>query len=789
MSTLHLRPSAAPFHFHQVNHAAAPAPRLLNLAVRAALLGLFATPMLPLPAHAQAAEAAVDAKRQAVFPEVLVKATQERVRAGSKTVIGADELSRRGATDMGSIMRYEPLIGAPLEASGAGAIWDGSGNTGYNIRGVEGNRVSLDVDGIALPDAAPKPDANSMNSFGVGRDYFDPETFREVRVNSGTSAAGAGAPGLGGGVSFVTKSPDDYLVEGKDSYVGYKFGRTSIDGADAHTLTGAARFGQLRALALFVHRKGHERGSKGDAPRNPDNWKSDAVLSKWLWDLAAGQKLDLTIDAFKRKNARAFNNKQGASYPEGAQQNSTTKRSRVSLGHYWTAVGVPLFDTLSSRVYVQDAKVDDLTHARYITGKQPYLRDIATSYNNKSYGIGADAVKQVGAAHTLAYGVSLEQTETTRPWREDRTVLATGAHQITPKNRMADMDTTRVLLHLRDDFSFDLAGHKATLTPGLRAEYRKMKPKNLDKYAIAVPNAAKEVKEESDTALTPSVGLSVEVAPGLDAYAQYSRGTRLPTAAERTGTYDSFSYTGSVQGYAVLGNRNLSKETSNAFEIGLKGAPAKGLTFSGALFYTTYNNLIDYALQPDDPVNYPTITRGLYRAQNIGKVRTWGGEVSGRMELGAWAPAMLGFHVDLAAGLTRGSSEDTTTGVRETLASAAPYKASFTFGYEHHPSQLFGADLIVTRAGGKQAPVSVASGFETAHFAVPAYTLVDLSAYWNISKNAKLTLGVFNLGDRKYWDYASSRSLAPDTGPVSHADIERQALAGRNVAVSLSVNY
>jgi hemoglobin/transferrin/lactoferrin receptor protein len=110
----------------------------------------------------------------------------------------------------------------------------GSGNTGYNIRGLEGNRASLDVDGIALPDAAPKPDGTTLNAFGTGRDYFDPETFREVRIDSGTTAASGANPGLGGSVAFITKSPEDYLGVGVDHYVAYN-GRATADRSNAHT--------------------------------------------------------------------------------------------------------------------------------------------------------------------------------------------------------------------------------------------------------------------------------------------------------------------------------------------------------------------------------------------------------------------------------------------------------------------------------------------------------------------------------------------------------------------------
>ncbi|CDG82944.1 TonB-dependent hemoglobin/transferrin/lactoferrin family receptor [Janthinobacterium agaricidamnosum] len=773
MTTVHLQPLVA-------SSFASFIPRRLNLAVKAALLGLFAA---PLPGHAD------EPSKQAVFPEILVQARQDDVRKpGTRTVITSEELERRNVTGLAGLVRYEPLISAPISASGSGSVWDSSGNSGYNIRGIEGNRVSLDIDGISLPDAAPKPDATSLNSFGIGREYFDPETFHEVRIGSGTSPAGAATPGLGGSVAFITKSPEDFLGNGRDSYVSYKLGYTAADRAAANTLTGAARVGNLQALAVLVHRKGSETKSLGDSPLNPDNWSSNAILTKLVWALPGDQKIDFTIDAYERDNKRVYLNKQSAAYPDGASQDSTTRRNRFSLGHTIAVKDVALFDTLTSKIYMQNSRVEDQTTAHYITGRVRYDRLINTGYFNNSYGVTSEAFKQVNAGNALTYGVSAEQTSTRRPWLEDRTVISTGAHQITMKNRMADMDTTKVAVFVRDELGFGLGGYKATLTPGLRAEYRSLKPKNLDQYLIAVPGAAKEIKEESDTYLTPGLGLSVEVAPNLDLYGQYSRGTRLPTAAERTGTYDSFSYTGAGNGYAVLGNPNLQKETSNAFELGLKGTATKGLTFRSALFYTKYNNFIDYQAQPADPVNYPTITFGLFRPENIGNARTWGGEVSARAELGSWSPAMQGWYVDAAAGLTRGSSQDKLTGISTPLASVAPYKGTFSIGYDH-ASQLFGIDLTAVKVGAKQAPDQSVNGVVTPNFAVPGYTLFDLSTYWNVHKNAKLVFGVYNLGNRKYWDYASSRSLVADTGGASHSDIQRQAMAGRNVAASLTVSF
>ena len=785
MTTVLLQRSAAP--------VVSPVPaRRHNLVLRAALLGLFAAPLLPAMAQTAAINAGTAAQEPArlpVFPEIVVNAKQDyERRAGTRTVVTADDLERRNVTDMGGIVRYLPLITAPAAASGSGSVWDGSGNTGYNIRGLEGNRVSLELDGISLPDAAPKPDGNTLNAFATGRDYFDPETFREVRIDSGTTAASGANPGLGGGVAFITKSPEDYLGEGKDHYVAYKYGRATADRSNAHTLTGAARIGaSLQGLAVYVHRDGEQMDSRGTTPPNPDDWHSNALLSKLVWTLPGEQKLDLTVDMFERKNKRDLRSKVSTYYPTGVQQDSTTRRTRVSLGHDVALKDFALFDRLTSKVYLQNANTDDKTQGRYTFGS-PAQRSIETSFKNDSIGVTSEAFKQLNADNALLYGVQLEQLKTRRPWREDRVIVATGQHQVTNKNRMADMDTSKLALYVRDDLSFNLAGKKAVLTPGLRADYRKNEPKNLQSYAIAVPNAAREVRKESDTYFTPSLSLSVEVLPQMNAYATFTRGTRLPTAAERTGTYDSFSYTGAGTGYAVLGNANLRKETSKAYELGLKGDVVKGLSMHASVYQTEYTDMVDYVMQKDDPVNYPTITRGLFRPENIGNARTWGAELTLRAELGAWAPAMQGYHVDLATGVAKGRSFNTQTGESGGLNSVAPAKSALTFGYDH-ANQLFGLALTAVHAGAKQAPENLLIGDAGPLFTVPSYTIFDLSTYWNVHKNAKVVVGVYNLTDRKYWDYAASRSLAAGTTAASRAEIERYAKPGRNVAASLSLNF
>ncbi|MES2161107.1 MAG: TonB-dependent receptor [Pseudomonadota bacterium] len=769
------RHTAAPLFLHAV-----------TLAVQSALLTLLGAALLPV----HAADTA-DAPAATALGEIVVKARRDdsgNTRSGASVVIGAEQIGQNNAIDMANIARYAPLISVPAAVSGSGNIWDGAGNSGFNIRGVEGNRVSLELDGVALPDAAPKPDGTSTNAFGIGRDYFDPETFREVRIGSGSSPAGAGTPGIGGSVSFITKAPEDYLST-RNLYADYKFGYTSDHAQRMHAVTAAAKLGDnLQALIVGVHREGEQGRSKGSAPQNPDDWRSDAVLAKLNWKLARDQQLNFTVDNYKAQHDWVFANKLGASYPDGATQDSRTERTRYSIEHRYTPGSGLLFDTLDTRVYTQNSSVADLTRASYLSGGQPYLRNISTGFYNNSKGLSLDATRQLDPSGMLSYGISYEQQASRRPWLEDRTVIKTGAHQLTMKNRMADMDTDKLAAYVRGEFGFTLLGRQATLTPGLRGEQRKLTPNNLAAYLIAVPGAAREIKEDTDSFFTPSLNLSVELAPGFSAYGQYSRGTRMPTSAERTGTYDSFSYTGAGNGYAVLGNPNLKKETSNAFELGLKGAPRSGVELSASVFYTRYSNLIEYAAQAPDPVNYPTVTFGLFRPENVGKASTWGGEVSSRFVLGQWIEQMKGYSVALAGGVSRGTAENRLSGKKGELSSIQPYKANASFAYDD-PALRGGAAFVLSTVRGKKAGDDIIADAAVARFAVPGSTVMDFTAYWNLGKHAVLNAGVYNLGDKKYWDYASARSLPAATSAVTLADIERNVRPGRNYAVNLKVIY
>lgn len=744
-------------------------PRLLDMTIRAILAGMaVSAPAL----HA-------DEDKTRTLEQVTVIAQQDSNKAGSTKVISTDELNKRGESPtMGNLLRYEPLISAPATSSGGGGnVYDGAGNNGYNIRGVEGNRVALDIDGISLPDAAAMPDATANGRFAMGRDYIDPEMFREVRIESGTTTAGRGAQGLGGSVAFVTKSPEDYVNANKPSHVEFKTGYHSVNESYVNAVTGAIQVGGTQALLAYSHRDGEETQSEGRVAPNGEKWNSDAVLAKLQQQISERQRIGLVLDYFQRETDRQLGNRVTASYPDGANQESTTERTRISLEHRFTPGSGWIFDTLDSRVYLQDASIRDLTLApRYILGGNTFSRRLDTDFTNESTGLTLDATKSIDKRHAIAYGISVDETESDRPWKERRVNLSSGAVTTPSKSRMADSTVLKIGSYFRDDIGFTTAGgRKITLTPGLRAEYQRFNPDEKD-YAVTVPGAAAELESSSDLSVLPSLGLAVELKPGFSAYAQLSRGARVPNASEKTGSFDN-----GASGYAIIGNPDLKKETSTAAEIGLKGTPAQGVSLHTAVFQTKYKNFIDYVNLGADPVLGLAM---LYRPMNIGDVNIWGAELSTRADLGTWLSPIDGSYVALSVGSSRGEAKRRDTGARGDVASVAPARGSLTLGYDA-PSKRFGIAATTTHSKSKQAGPDIIAGVTTTRFDVKSYTIHDLSAYWNVSKKLSASAGLYNIGDKKYWDYASVRGLAA----TDVNNIERQAMPGRAFAVSLNLKF
>ncbi len=771
----------------------APRKQLLVTAIQAVLMG-----MLPVSTWAQQ-ETAEPVRSETTLKQVDVKAEREapHQEPGAVTTISGEELER--AKSLEDVVRYQPSVTAPGVATGASrnkSSFDRGGSTGYNIRGIEGNRVGMDVDGVELPAATGRPYVSRVgnNTFGVGRDFIDPEMYSGVDINLGTTTARRSAGGIGGSVGFRTKAPEDYLKGDRTSYFNGKLSYDSVDRSWNESVTAAARSGDLDGLIAYSRRDGHAAKNNSSTIQSyPNDWHSDALLLKGGIQVDAENRLVVSADIYRRSNQSQFDgwDSTGTSITEKSAQDSATARNMLQLNHQWTpATGV--VDRLDTRLYVQTTETNDVTDTTTLSSG-------ATVHNisgnqTRTWGASTTADKRVGEQR-VSFGANASIEDAERPW------TVTGYMKPQP-----DTTTTRLGAFVQDEVSFYPGGKRLAVIPALRVDRVEIESRNLDQFVSGSLTLADAERiygsPASSTIVSPSLALVYDLTPTFSAYAQYKRSGRAPGAGEIFGSWNMNANYSATQ-YALVGNRNLKQETSNAFDMGLKGSPTPGVQLSASLFYTQFQDFIAYTryTRANNPGMFATIPSNIsiiYQAENRDEATIYGFDLSSRFDHGQWSQAAKGVYSTWALGVSRGTSKSSYLGDQDIpLDSVLPYKAVIGVGYDA-PQKQWGGNLMGTFVASKQATATNRDSYSntgvpitsstTTLYNVPGYAVFDLAGYWQINKTWRMNAGIYNLGDKRYWDYSSARSLQPSVAR-DQRDIELLSNPGRSYAVSLAATF
>lgn len=776
--------------------AALPRPSSVTLAVQGLLLAIAA------PALAQGSTTEID---RSVLPAIEVNADTLRQEPGAKTVITQEELERTGATGIADVIRYQPLVEAPGTVQGAtkgASRYDRGGTTGYNIRGIEGNRIGLDVDGIEMPDAisrAPLTNRAQDGTFGMGRDFIEPEMYSSVEIQSGTTNAQRTAGGIGGAVSFRTKSPEEYVSVTKPWYAGAKVGYNEANRAWTKGVTAAGLWGSTSALVSYVRRDGEQTENHGDSTvaSFPDDWSSDALLLKGVTRLNSEHKLELAADLYRKRSRSQFEtwNSAATAVSGWSTQDARTRRDTLSLSHTWTPAG-GFIDRLESRLFYQKSDMDDVTDTVLSATAAAPARLGKDLSQNTTHQVGFSTVgdKRI-ANHLLKFGFNYSRTKNEHPFTS---TIDTSTYQPFP-----DTLTTRWGLFAEDTIDFQVGGSRLALVPGLRVD--RVKPEIRNAADFDQPRLDASQLENlfgnapANTIVSPSFAVLYDIQPRLTAYVQWKRGGRAPTNSEIFGYWNGGGPT-----YALLGDKNLKKETSNAFELGLKGSPTPGVSLNGSVFYTRYKNFISYtrytkAANPEKFTNTPPALTILYQASNRDEATIYGTELAVRLDHGAWAPSVKGLYSTWAFGYSKGDSRSSYLGDRDVpLDTVQPGKAIIGVGYDA-PEKRWGINLTGTFVRGKQAEATNRQSFSNdpgatltdsavTYYRIPGYARFDLSGYWRVGRNVRLTAGIYNLTDKKYWAYSNTRNLEPALAQ-DRRQLELSTAPGRTYAVNLNVDF
>ena len=685
--------------------------------------------------------------------------------APNVSVIGRKTLNQASAQNLDDIVMYEFGVSVPSDNNRRG-------HAGINIRGIDGNRILMMVDGVRIPESYAGGGSNGAIS---GRDMVESDTLKQVDIVKGPYSALYGSDALGGVVNMVTLSPSDFVDAGKRGYFGLKHSYRGRDRSHGVTATVAGFHENAEGLLMLTRRQGHETENMGSdtsystarTATNPQKNNAYNILAKGNIGNER-HRLETLYEQYYHANDTVLANGLG-SQSRGPVTIATSesnardriRRQRIEAGYRYTGEGRLKEANLTA--YQQKLRTEDDAVDASITRMGTRQLGNSTRYSDYGFnqtirGLNGRSVWEFDGAvkQTVVAGAEYKHTETARP-RDSLTVdNLTGAvskvyaGSTYPNKTFPDSKRKTFSVYAQDSLTF---GNGIVLTPALRYEKDKLNTSTDQAYLNANPSGT--ATRFSDSAFTPSLRLSVPMGEQFTSFATYSQGFRRPPFDSATMAFANTTY-----GYAVIPNANLKSERSNSFELGMKFKNERTRAQVTA-FYNRYRNFIDRTEVGTASIGGRPIIQ--YQYQNLDHVKTYGAEASAAYKF------LPGWQVSGSIAWMRGKQQDGTP-----LDSAYPLNGVLGVDYAQ---EKWGGDTKL-RWSKKHSRVSSDSIFQA-----PGYGVWDVGAWYKPSKNVEIGANIYNIGNKKYWQHA-------DVAGMSRSSVmDLYTETGRNFAATVQLKF
>lgn len=703
---------------------------------------------------------------QTTFVETVTISATRSQRAIEETpgqidVIESEEIEELGYSRVEDLVRWMPGVYVEGDLTRLGS-------SGFNIRGIGGNRVLTQIDGV------PTAEQFDFGPFSVHQYSLDLDTLERAEVVRSAGSALYGSDALGGVVSLVTRSPSSYLGQ-ESQYLGL---RTGYDGrADevSESLVYARGNDRWQGSVVFTHRDGAELDNQGqidsqDASRtapNPIDRRQDNLLLKLSHSRNPSSQFQFALEAFEgRSETEVLSARSPASPFSSAVLDSdaddTQDRGRFSLEHS-LVLESRVADSLVWRGYVQQAETEQLTDQVRQSSAGISQRDGSLSFEQTTFGLELETRKAFGEGkgQLLTYGLSLRRDsfDSLRDRRETfvDTAAPVPSTLVFPTKYFPQSDVTELGLFVQGELA--LANGRLRLVPGLRFDSYDLTP-DFDDTVFSTGNPGQEIVEVRDEAVSPKLGLVWALNDQLSLFSQYARGFRAPPmSAVNNG------FTNPAGGYRTLPNADLQPETSNNYEVGLRGSFGRG-SFSVTAFENRYDDFIETIFLGFDPASFLVE----FQPQNISQVEISGVEVAADLRpADAWR---------LRAAYSYTEGEDVTAA--EPLESISPprFVAGVRFA---KPGARWGIEATATRVESKEAADLPSASTQ---FQAPAYEVFDLAAWMSLGDHLTLQLSAWNLGDETYWQWSYARGQSQGS-----AVLDRYTSSGRSFGLQARTRF
>ncbi|HCB2726249.1 TPA: siderophore enterobactin receptor FepA [Klebsiella pneumoniae] len=718
-----------------------------------------------------AAETATDDKNSAAEETMVVTAAEQNLQAPGVSTITADEIRKRPpARDVSEIIRTMPGVNL----------------TGNSTSGQRGNNRQIDIRGMGpentliLIDGKPVTSRNSVRLGWRGeRDtrgdtsWVPPEMIERIEVIRGPAAARYGNGAAGGVVNIITKKTGDEWHGSWNTYMNApehkdegstkrtNFSLSGPLGGDfSFRLFGNLDKTQADAWDINQGHQSERTGIYADTlPAGREGVKNKNIDGLVRWEFAPMQSLEFEAGYSRQGNLYA-----------GDTQNTNT---------------------------------NDLV-------KENYGKETNRLYRN-TYSVTWNGAWDNGV--TTSNWAQYERTRNSRKGEG----LAGGTEGIFNSNQFSDIDLSDVMLHSEVSIPFDYLVNQ-NLTLGSEWNQQRMKDNASNTQALSggeipgydsagrSPYSQAEIfslfaennMELTDTTMltpalrfdhhsivgnnwSPSLNLSQGLWDDFTLKMGIARAYKAPSLYQANPNYILYSKGqgcyASKDGCYLQGNDDLKAETSINKEIGLE-FKRDGWLAGVTWFRNDYRNKIEAGYAPVYQNNKGT---DLYQWENVPKAVVEGLEGT----LNVPVSETVNWTNNITYML---QSKNKKTGDR--LSIIPEYTLNSTLSWQVRDDVSLQSTFTWY---GKQEPKKYnykgqpVTGSEKNE--VSPYSILGLSATWDVTKYVSLTGGVDNVFDKRHWRAGNAQTTGGATGTMYGAGAETYNESGRTWYLSVNTHF
>nr|WP_136250967.1 TonB-dependent hemoglobin/transferrin/lactoferrin family receptor [Ningiella ruwaisensis] len=693
--------------------------------------------------------------------------------AASVTRIESQQIDAISANNIRDMLRYEP--GISVEGNGR------YGLSSFNIRGINGDRVLILLDGVPVADEF---------SFGPNlssrRDFIDIDLISAVDIVRGPASTLYGSDAIGGVVAFTSKAPEDIIKSNNTIGGRIKLGYDSqsnermlnamlggISGNWQYLFNAAARYSdENESFFSSSHDTGINFGSERKSADPQENDQVSA-LAKIIYQASDAHRFQLTLDALDQQSDTELLSESGIISRGVLTQNSVgedkRERSRISFDYRYTPTDALLNLTrIQLLSFYQNSLSEQDTFAERLAldeTAQVSSRERHSEFEQDITGVSVQFDHQFKALveHYLIYGLSYEKTKSTS-LREGATFDAQSGEalpefSIFPARDFPPSELTERAIFIQNEMSF--FDEKLRLSPGIRYDSFSL---NVEEDALfSAANPGVNVENYDDSQASAKLGLVFSPNKSLSLWYQYAEGFRIPPMDDV-----NIGFTNFAGGYTSLSNPELEAESVTSHEVGLR-VFRDAFDFSVSVYDNQYDNFIESLAL----VGFNPQTRLLeFQARNLDSVNIKGLDAQATIFLGEINDAMENWLLRMS--YSRQLSEDKSTG--NELDSILPSQGVLGISYGDYDAK-YRVELAATYTD--EANVIEAAADSPAFFQAPSYTLLDLIGHYQISEDIRINAGLFNLTDKEYYLASEVR------GRTVSENLGRFSASGRHLSANL----